>query len=60
MSNQNDFSIHGPKETQNTQKTGKKPYVSPAWEVEEVFERAALGCTKAPGNPACDGGPIVS
>ena len=37
----------------------KKPYQAPAWEVEEVFEKTALGCFKATAG-ACGGGPIQS
>lgn len=38
---------------------GRRPYESPAWEVEETFEKAALVCAKA--NPSdCGAGPIQS
>lgn len=39
-------------------KAGKKPYAPPAWEIEEVFERAALGCNKA--DEVCMPGPVQS
>lgn len=39
-------------------KGARKPYTAPAWEVEEVFERAALGCIKA--DDMCIPGPIQS
>jgi hypothetical protein len=38
--------------------TSKRPYEKPAWEVEEVFEKAALGCQKA--DDSCAPGPIQS
>jgi len=37
----------------------KKKYQSPAWEVEEIFERTALTCAKADGDQ-CGAGPIQS
>jgi len=36
----------------------RKAYVKPAWEVEQVFEKAALGCVKA--DMSCAAGPIQS
>ena len=35
------------KQDNQREKKGKKPYIPPAWEVEEVFERHALSCQKA-------------
>lgn len=36
----------------------KKPYQAPAWELEQIFEKMALGCAKADLN--CIAGPIQS
>ena len=40
-------------------KDNKKTYQPPSWEVEQVFEKTALGCLKVDDN-ACQSGPIQS
>ena len=37
----------------------KKPYHAPSWEVEQVFEKTALSCSKA-DDSSCSAGPIQS
>ena len=62
MTSTNEPQESTPQTSQSDEGPARRPYEAPAWEEEQVFERAALSCAKA--DDSCTngalGGPIQS